>query len=164
MPNSPPLVSSQLLVKALEIVDEVLKSHCEQFGSMGIYSLRDMLHVIPCPLEYGDIDKRVYDLPVNVGLMNMTEGNIGDIDDVINLLPEEKGLGDAHGSAKPTPRLPYECICVFTIKTCIQRSLGSEAITCPKCGPLDLQSLAPDLLSMCWNLDSLAYLRIRHMM
>ena len=38
-------MSAKILVKALEIVDEVLKSQCEQFASTGIYSHNDMMQV-----------------------------------------------------------------------------------------------------------------------
>ena len=47
-------LSAKLLTKALEIIDEVLKNHCEHLSDTGIYSLNDILHVVPCPLCYGD--------------------------------------------------------------------------------------------------------------
>lgn len=154
--TSPP-VSSQLLVKALEIVDEVLKSHCEQFAVMGIYSLSDMLHVIPCPLEYGDVDERFHSFPVNSGPQSMINGTSHDIGDILQRQDGETEDG-ASGNVEPASvRLPDECICVFTINACIQNTLVSDAIICPKCGPLDLQSLAPDLVRRKANADSLAY-------
>ncbi len=45
--NHVPPMSSKILVKALEIVDEVLKNHCEQFALTGIYSIGDMMQVQP---------------------------------------------------------------------------------------------------------------------
>ena len=43
--NQVPPMSSKILVKALEIVDEVLKNHCEQFALNGIYSCSEMMQV-----------------------------------------------------------------------------------------------------------------------
>ena len=44
-PNHVLPMSAKILVKALEIVDEVLKSQCEQFATTGIYSHNDMMQV-----------------------------------------------------------------------------------------------------------------------
>lgn len=146
MPKHSHPVSSQLLVKALEIVDEVLKSHCEQFASTGIYSLNDMLHVIPCPIEYGDRDERVHDLPTVAGLGGMIDDNDYDDDNVLNTLERRREEEDEEKRSPSPVQLPDDCICVFTIDACIQSTLTSDMIRCPKCGPLDLQSLAPDLV------------------
>lgn len=51
-------MSAKILTKALEIIDEVLKNHCEHLAMSGIYTVSDMLHVIPCPLCFGDEDNR----------------------------------------------------------------------------------------------------------
>ena len=137
MPNQASPISSQLLVKALEIVDEVLKSHCEQFAVMGIYSNSNLLHVIPCPIEYGDVDERVQNLPFGSGLREMSGDHVNDV------------LGADDACAPPTSsRLLEDSLCVFTIDTCIESTLVSDVIVCPKCGPLELQALAPDLVRL----------------
>ena len=130
-----PPMSSKILVKALEIVDEVLKSHCEHLATTGIYSLNDMLHVVPCPLEYGDRDERHHDMP------GRTLGNlIGSFGASISL---DSAVGEAH---RDLPQLPHDCTCVFSVDALIKASLTSDVVVCPKCGPLELEFLAPDLV------------------
>ena len=134
-PNVLPPVSSMILVKALEIIDEVLKSHCEQFAITGIYSLNDMIHVIPCPLCYGDNDERQHEPPERQRLGNLYDS----IDDSFN---------DFHKSiTQDQVQFPQDCICVFTIDNCIRKTFTYDVIVCPKCGPLEIEFLAPDLVS-----------------
>ena len=45
-------------------------------------------------------------------------------------------------------QLPDDCLCVYSVEDCIKATFTSDAIVCPKCGPLDLQFLAPDLVSL----------------
>lgn len=131
-----PPTSSRILVKALEIVDEVLKSHCEHFAMTGIYSVTDMMQVIPCPLEYGDRDERHHDLP-HVNQL----GNLGN----------SLSVSQSYEELAPPPfqhvELPRDCICVFPVDACIKATFNSDEIVCPKCGSLELKYLAPDLVS-----------------
>ncbi len=149
-PNRIPPTSSKILVKALEIVDEILKNHCEHLASTGIYSLNDLIHVVPCPIDYGDRDLR----PRNHSLFQ--HGNIGSMlnsgshFEVERRREEEEGgregEGGGGGLEVEQVRLPEECICVFTIENCIRHTFTSDEIVCPKCGPLELEYLAPDLV------------------
>lgn len=135
--NHVPPMSAKILIKALEIVDEVLKSQCEQFAVTGIYTHGDMMQVIPCPLEYGDTDERYHDMP------NAQLGNLNPDDDVL--------FHRSYREEAPPPgpsqvQLPHECLCVFPVEACVKATFTSDAIVCPKCGPLDLEFLAPDLV------------------
>lgn len=132
--NHVPPMSSKILVKALEIVDEVLKSQCEQFATSGIFSLRDMMQVIPCPIEYGDRDERHHDLT---------------LDRLGNLVTSLDSVLDTHPPPPPPQAgvsLPHDCLCVFSVDACIKETFTSDSIVCPKCGPLTLEFLAPDLV------------------
>jgi hypothetical protein len=42
--------------------------------------------------------------------------------------------------------LPDECLCVFSVEACIKATFTADALLCPKCGPLDIKFLAPDLV------------------
>ena len=133
-------MSSKILVKALEMVDEVLKSQCEQFASSGIYSLREMMQVIPCPIEYGDRDERHHDLaPHRLGNLRTS------LDSVLfqsDTYPPPPPPARARGGVS----LPDDCLCVFSVDACIKETFTSDSILCPKCGPLPLEFLAPDLV------------------
>ena len=50
--------SVRLLAKALEMFDEVLQNHCHNMAEQGIYSISEMLHLVPCPICTGDKDAR----------------------------------------------------------------------------------------------------------
>lgn len=138
--NHFPPMSSKILVKALEIVDEVLQSHCEHLAMTGIYSPRDILHVVPCPIEYGDRDERHHQME-SVSLGNLT-GSFGSP-------PSLGGRAEEVRDPPPStqPKLPHDCICVFTVDALIKATFTSDVIVCPKCGPLDLEFLTPDLVS-----------------
>lgn len=149
--NHVPPMSAKILVKALEIVDEVLKSQCEQFAATGIYSHNDMMQVIPCPIEYGDIDERYHDLP------NMHLGNLN-IEDSVLYHQSYSSQSCSEQAPPPEPghlQLPHECLCVFNVEACIKATFTSDAIICPKCGPLNLEFLAPDLVCArsFWSLE-----------
>ena len=58
---------------------------------------------------------------------------------------EEESGRRRHNSGEPPP-LPADSICVFTIDYLIQTTMTADEATCPKCGGLDLVSLAPDLV------------------
>lgn len=104
------------------------------------------LQVIPCPLEYGDTDERYHDLP------NAQLGNLN---------PEDSVLYQRSYSEQDTPpelaqvQLPHECLCVFNVADCIEATFTSDVIVCPKCGPLDLEFIAPDLV--CTTVTAWAY-------
>ena len=91
------------------------------------------LQVIPCPIEYGDADERHHEFP------NSPLGN----------LSNSVGMSFSYEDPPPAPKpvnLPHECICVFPVETCIRETFKSDVIVCPKCGPLELEHLAPDLV------------------
>lgn len=166
--NSP--VSAKLLTKALEIIDEVLKSHCEHLAMTGIYTVNDMLHVVPCPICFGDADLRETtgrrgDLPASSRYLALRPTNLS------------PGLSDSIPSSRPysttspvgmqPPPLPgrlaqsmrssetseqaseqqHDSCYVFTVDECIKQTFTSDYIQCPKHGNLEFQHLLPDLVS-----------------
>ncbi len=156
IPADAPPVSNHILVKALEILDEVLKSLSEPFALTGIYTQRDMLHVVPCPLEYGDKDCRPTNEPTDsvYGLRAflISEGAWPGVDDEDDVLYAQRSFREGENNnggnleAPQEPLPPGDTICVFTIDYLIQMTLGADEVTCPKCGQLDLVALAPDLV------------------
>lgn len=157
--NVKPL-SAKLLTKALEIIDEVVKNHCEHLTTTGIYSLNDMRHVIPCPLCYGDEDQREHLIQHRVGPL---EDSLVGINPMESLNPGLTALGVGHvnldhqqgeldastaSQAESTCDLPDGSIWVFTVESCIEQTFSSDLIKCPKHGPLEIECLAPDLVSL----------------
>ncbi len=159
--RSKPL-SARILAKALEIVDEVVKSHCEHLCTSGIYSHSDMAHVIPCPMCYGDKDCRGHtqaphtlpededDITVSdyYGHDTMTalapgtfaEGMIEEGDPVFEPVepvePEEE--------VDPTT-LPGS-IFVMTVESIIKETFSSDVVRCPVHKKLEIEHIAPDLV------------------
>ncbi len=164
-PCSQPL-SARILAKALEIVDEVVKSHCEHLCTSGIYSHSDMAHVIPCPLCYGDKDCRgqhtqtphiEYDDDITTSddyypsdptaalvpgrLLNIGRDMVDDdeppvFEPVEPVEPEEE--------VDPTT-LPGS-IFVMTVESIIKETFSSDVVCCPAHKKLEIEHLAPDLV------------------
>ena len=150
-------MSAKILTKALEIVDEVLKNHCEHLATSGIYTVGDMLHVIPCPLCFGDTDCRPKEDPWQIPL-NQEEADTRTSPPPPPPPPpptpqEAEGgqqpIEEAALDAAPAPeRNEAPSIFVVTIDQCIQQTLMSDYIECPAHNKLGLRYLAPDLVSV----------------
>ena len=159
--DTPMDLSAKILAKALEIVDEVLKNHCEHLALTGIYSLNDMLHVIPCAICYGDRDERPRDDDDNdsmdpLDLVHPQEAIIPHlIQNGVHLPQAEPPAGlredHTHHLHRDEPgmedSLKEDAIHVFTVDACIKETFTADFVLCPKHGPLDIQYLAPDLVS-----------------
>lgn len=162
-------LSARLLTKALEIIDEVVKDHCDHLSSSGIYSVNDMCHVIPCPLCYGDADQRNHgndqhdqepledsmfnpEASLRPGLIGLIGLDMDDQDrtgaDVNKSGTQSSTLEDSFAGAptEPDSMFPDKAIFVFTIHSCITKTFSSDVITCPTHGPLEIEFLAPDLV------------------
>ena len=135
-------MSAKILTKALEIIDEVLKNHCEHLAMTGIYTINDMLHVIPCPLCFGDNDTRgtYQHSHVYPAVQHPPDVQDNQSED-LPLDPVEPPPTDARKS----PEL--NSIYVFTVDECIMKTFTSDNIECPEHGKLGFQHLAPDLVS-----------------
>ncbi len=143
-------ISSKLLAKSLEIIDEVLRGYSIDLAEDGIYTLSKMFHVVPCPICFGDIDKRPREIPV---LQRTISGNA----------MSRPRLGSAARCPFKSMRLNRlsssdsfdggsvsdPAIVVFSIDQCIEvAGSGMEYIECPNHGNIGLNHLAPDLVSV----------------
>lgn len=150
-------LSAKILAKALEIVDEVLKNHCEHLAVTGIYSLNDMLHVIPCAICYGDHDERPQndDIEDSVDLIHpqeaiiphLIQNRVGHLSQAAEVA-EEHDHGALIAGCNETDSLKGDAIHVFTVDMCIKQTFTADFVLCPKHGPLEIQYLAPDLVSV----------------
>ena len=163
----PPLdLSAKILAKALEIIDEVLKNHCEHLAVTGIYTLNDMLHVIPCAICYGDRDERpqdddnIDDSLINSESVHPHEALLPHLLQNGVHLSQRHGLGEAvdvHDRSYPTVEssltdsLRGDAIHVFTVDVCIKQTFTADYVLCPKHGAMEIQYLAPDLVSVHLN-------------
>ena len=161
--TEPPLdLSAKILAKALEIIDEVLKNHCEHLATTGIYSLNDMLHVVPCAICYGDRDERPQDDDDDDSGLMISESFHPHEALIPHLLQNGVHLSqrheigdtlDAHDRSAPTVEpgvtdsLRDDAIHVFTVDMCIKQTFTADYVLCPKHGPMEIQYLAPDLVS-----------------
>lgn len=154
-------LSAKILAKALEIVDEVLKNHCEHLAATGIYSLNDMLHVIPCSVCYGDRDNRPQDDDIQESF-DLGDGAIHPQEAIIPHLlrngvhlsqradvVDEPDRGVRVIGSNETDSLKGGAIHVFTVDMCIKQTFTADYVLCPKHGPMGIQYLAPDLVSTC---------------
>lgn len=156
-PDAPMDLSAKILAKALEIVDEVLKNHCEHLAVTGIYSLNDMLHVIPCAICYGDHDERPQDDDIedSFGGIHPQEAIVPHLLHNLGHQPQTAQLGDNTDQgynnlpgSNETDSLKGDAIHVFTVDMCIKQTFTADFVLCPKHGPLEIQYLAPDLVKM----------------
>ena len=146
-------VSTKLLAKALEILDEVLKGHCEPLAEDGIYSMNEMCHVVPCPICFGDKDNRIR-RPQSVimkgdqalrSLHPRLASRLRSRASSVQNRPIENPLQGTSGPVKKC-----DIIVVFAIDQCIQRSTESEFIICPAHDnkEISLECLVPDIVSV----------------
>ena len=150
-PRSKPL-SARLLAKALEIVDEVVKSHCEHLSTSGIYSHTDMAHVIPCPMCYGDQDYRGQQAPPLYLEEEEDMSVSGTFDPMAGLSPrtipvfEDPPVEEAGEEEMDSLTLPGS-IFVLTVESIIKETFTSDVVSCPTHKKLEIEYLAPDLVS-----------------
>lgn len=140
-------VSAKLLAKALELVDEILKNHCEHLAMNGIYTVNDMLHLVPCPLCYGDEDCRE---------PHTAEGKEGKQVEPQNREQQFYTQQTRRHTENPisqsvvvlTTQAPSTTLYTFRVDECIQQTLVSDNMQCPKHGNLKISFLAPDIVSL----------------
>ena len=153
-------VAAKLVAKVLELIDEILKNHCEHLAMNGIYTVSDMLHLIPCPLCYGDSDNR--------NILEETEGTDRRNADTPKGLRRavttyrrevrnrpERALSKSvqvPASVDDSPEVLY----AFRVDECIQQTMMSDCMSCPRHGRLEIAHLAPDIVRS-WHLHSLFY-------
>ena len=155
------LVSAKLMAKMLELIDEILKSHCEHLAMNGIYTVNDMLHLTPCPLCYGDEDCRVLLPPAPQHKQEeQEEGNDGGNDGGMNrrALTSRREVRNRPDRAfsKSLPAMEgleqveqtQDNLYTFRVDECIQQTLISDSMRCPRHGELEIAHLAPDIVSI----------------
>lgn len=128
-------LSSKILAKALEVIDEVIKSRCENLAVMGIYSPSDMVHLIPCPLCFGDEDNR--DSPDDEERVEQSQSTI---------VPLVEEGGPAESVAAGGPVFKPGVTFTFTVAEVIQRTFSSDNVFCPGHKKLKIIHIAPDLV------------------
>ena len=133
-------LSAKLLAKALEIVDEVLKNHSKPLAMNGIYTVRDMLHLIPCPICYGDTDQRVSSVSSPVGTRNAHP---------FQSLPAERKRRIRNEPHRSGTLVESQNLYSFNVDECIMQASLSDCINCPRHGNLEICYLAPDVVSHC---------------
>ena len=144
-------LSTKILAKALEVIDEVIKSRCENLAIMGIYSPSEMLHLIPCPLCLGDEDNRKkFEERLNRERMNNA------------LLDGGEEIEQSQPAVEPpakqeTPTVPDTATgpvfkdgvtFAFTVAEVIQRTFGFDHVLCPGHKKLNIVHVAPDLVGV----------------
>jgi GTPase SAR1 family protein len=129
-------ISAKLLAKGLEMIDEVLKGHCETLSENGIYTIGDMLHIVPCPLCFGDVDYR--SASWNHAPMNQHPS----LAHRIKIMSDKKPL-----TIDQVHKLKASNVAiVFSIDQCIRASMTRSYIECPICKDLELEYLVPDII------------------
>ena len=142
-------VSAKLMAKVLELVDEILKNHCEHLAMNGIYTVNDMLHLVPCPLCYGDEDTRQ---PQSPAVEPQTTPVNRERHTMKNPARCEANLQRERGFSKSMATLEAAETCrkkvyTFRVDECIQQTLMSDCMSCPQHGKLEIANLAPDIVS-----------------
>ena len=144
-------MSAKLLGKALEIVDEVLKGHCDMLTDDGIYTMDAMNHVVPCPICFGDKDNRP-PLPPHHPARRSPEQRGRTTSESHHYRFQQAAqrqrittpIKHSPSSRKP----PLGSIVVFPVDQCIKASLLGRFVHCPAHNHLDLERLTPDLVSI----------------
>ena len=155
-------VSAKLMAKILELIDEILKNHCEHLAMGGIYTINDMLQLVPCPLCYGDQDNRTIETP---GITER-EGDAereGDTERAMSprmrrnistmqwrsqvQTRQERALSKSM-VCMPVRAPDSEALHTFRVDEVIQQTLVSDCIVCPTHGELEIAHLAPDIVSI----------------
>ena len=146
-------VSAKLMAKALELVDEILKNHCEHLARNGIYTVNDMLHLVPCPLCYGDEDHRVQRSATVLEREPWQAGSSAHMNQhyftarrqQVDRRPE-RALSKSVAVSKFVS-IPQK-LHTFRVDECIQQTLVSDCMSCPRHGQLEIALLAPDIVSL----------------
>lgn len=133
-----PSVSPKLLSKALEMIDEVLKGHYEKLAENGIYTVGEMLHIVPCPLCFGEIDTR------SLRGGHKRFANHPKLSQRIRTYSIKRNLGRR---LTINQELGDEHIIVFSIDQCIRSSMSVDYIECPRHRDIELEYLVPDIVS-----------------
>ena len=142
-------VSAKLMAKALELVDEILKNHCEHLTMNGIYTVNDMLHLVPCPLCYGDEDHRAQRSagePQRVGTSVRKNQHFSTAQRPRLDRRPERALSKSVAVSKFDASAPQK-LHTFRVDECIQQTLVSDCMSCPRHGQLEIALLAPDIVS-----------------
>ena len=140
-------ISAKLLAKGLEMIDEVLKGHCENLAENGIYTVGDMLHVVPCPICFGEKDHRML---TKDGLRGVPHPQLAMR---IRAMSSARQLStDIEGPVKKEKKLKKKSsssnsLIVFSIDQCIRASMTGPYIECPFCKEIELEHLVPDIVS-----------------
>ena len=140
-------ISSKLLTKSLEIIDEVLRGYSTDLGEDGIFTLSRMFHVIPCPLCFGDSDRRPREPSLLERSISVTKTRprLGSVarNAFQSLKLNRLSLVDSIDGSVCGPG-----IVVFSIDQCIEVAVsGAKYIECPNHGNIELDHIAPDLVS-----------------
>ena len=149
-------VSAKLLAKALELVDEILKNHCEHLAMNGIYTVNDMLHLVPCPLCYGDSDHRVKRAPEELGEELGEEGEGGGggrrnrhfyTVQPRTVRRSERPPLSRSITVDPAAAAAGNDLFTFRVDEVINQTMVSDSMVCPRHGSLEISHLAPDIVS-----------------
>ena len=152
-------LGAKLMAKVLELIDEILKNHCEHLAMNGIYTVNDMLHLIPCPLCYGDIDNRTSsnrtsDLETGQGQRGaeapraVRRAMTTQRKEIQNR-PERALSKSMHMLGEVETEVseaPPEALYTFRVDEVIQQTLVSDCLSCPGHGQLEIAHLAPDIV------------------
>lgn len=152
-------MSAKILTKALEIIDEVMKNHCEHLATSGIYAVNDLLHVVPCPLCFGDADNRPTEPRLTESLeetLDLPFMSINPARIALQGIETPAAMEDSvKAQQKPqqngslsSPVDLQNSIYVYTVDDCIKQTFMSDYIECPIHGQLEAQYLVPDLVGM----------------
>ena len=149
-------VSAKLMAKMLELIDEILKTHCEHLAMNGIYTVNDMLHLTPCPLCYGDTDHRVLASPVPE-LHQVRKQGIGRHATTTRkqAVRDKRDRGysksvivlEGQSTTEEKMEKHQDKLYTFRVDECIQQTLISDSMSCPRHGELEITHLAPDIVS-----------------
>ena len=141
-------ISFKLLAKGLEIIDEVLRGYSSDFAEDGIFSLRNMFHVVPCPICFGDRDNR----PRHPSIRRSQSDNhhrprLGTCTRQVFQTRRVNRLSST--PEVESGRSLGSDIIVFSIGQCVEAAVGGvDCINCPTHGDLNLKSLTPDIVSV----------------
>lgn len=127
--------SAKLLAKALEMIDEVLKGHCDNLAENGIYTIGEMIHIVPCPICFGEKDTRSPKEP---------HPRFANYPKLAQRIRSRSVKLQKHRSIDE--RLGDDVLIVFSIDQCIRSSMTADFIECPKHKDIELKYLVPDIV------------------
>ena len=143
-------VSAKLMAKVLELIDEILKNHCEHLAMGGIYTVNDMLQLVPCPLCYGDEDHRAPGVAARPKRMRSAQSQrqtVGAEQKELQSRPE-RALSKSVVVHTEERRANAQVLYTFRVDEVIQETMVSDCILCPTHGQLEIAHLAPDIVRM----------------